>query len=76
MYIGIIILIKSASSIKVSFISVLHNMNGVQFLNATFVLLSAPATAIFPVTKIYTSEWSQRLDSNEFVKNFIGFSCE
>ena len=52
----IVILIKSASSIKVSFISVLHFMNGAQFLNATFVLSSAPTTTIFPVTKIHASE--------------------
>ena len=29
---------------------------GVQFLSATFVLLSAPTTAIFPVNKTYASE--------------------
>ena len=45
-----------ASSRKVSFISVLHFANGVQFLNATFVLALPPATVIFPVTKIYASE--------------------
>ena len=56
LYIGIAILICSASSIKVSFISVLHFLNGAQFLNATFVLLLAPTTAIFPVTKTYASE--------------------
>ena len=64
------------SSIKVSFISVLHFLNGSQFLNATFVLSSAPTTVILPVTKIYPSELSQRLDSNEIVKNLVGFSCE
>ena len=47
---------RSASSIKVSFISVLHFLNDAQLLNATFVLSSAPATAIFPVTKTYASE--------------------
>ena len=46
------------------------------FLNATFVLLLLPVTVIFPITKIYASEQSQRLDSYELVKNFIGFSCE
>ena len=55
MYIDIAILIYSASSIKI-LISVLHLLNGAQFLNATFVLLSAPATAVFPVTRIYASE--------------------
>ena len=66
MYIGIVILIKSDSSTKVSFISVLHFSNGAQFLNATCV--TAPSaispvsaaflllTLIFPVTKIYASE--------------------
>ena len=49
-------LIKFASSTKVSLISVLQFSNGVQFLNATFVLLSSPVTLIFPVTKIYASE--------------------
>ena len=76
MYIGIAILICSASPIKVSFISVLHFLNDAQFLNATFVLLSAPTTAIFLVTKIYASEKSQRRDFIDFVKNFIGASCE
>ena len=47
---------KSASSIKVSFISVLHFLNGEQFLNATFLLLSVPTTLIFPVTKMCACE--------------------
>ena len=41
---------------KGSFISVLYLLNGAQFINATFVLLSPPVTVIFPVTKIYASE--------------------
>ena len=49
-------LIIFASSTKVSFISVLHLLNGAQFLNATFVLSLPPVTVIFPVTKIYASE--------------------
>ena len=56
---------------KASFISVLQSLNGTQFLNATFVFASPPVTAIFPVTEIYASEKSQRLDSNDFVKNVI-----
>ena len=73
---GIAILIKSASSTKVSFISVLHLLNGAQFLNATFVFALPPATVIFPVTKIYASELSQRFDSKDLVKNFISSSFE
>ena len=74
-----------------SLISVLQSSNGAQFLNTTCVaalsgfflwgLSSAAAvivlaTVILPVTKIYASEQSQRFDSNELVKNLIGFSCE
>ena len=54
-------LIKSVSSTKVSFISVLHFLNGAQFLNITCVIalssISSVSTAflllilIFPVTK-------------------------
>ena len=44
-----------------SLISVLHIDNSAQFLNATSI--SFPAfTVIFPVTKIYGSEYLQRLD--------------
>ena len=53
---GIVILIKFASSAKVSFISVLHFSNGAEFLNAAFVLLLPPVTVLFPVTKIHASE--------------------
>ena len=56
LYIGIVILIKFASSTKVSLISVLHFLNGAKFLNATFITLSPAVTLIFPVTKIYASE--------------------
>ena len=48
-------LICTASSTKVSFISVLHFLNGVQFLNATFVLLSPPVALIVHVSKICAS---------------------
>ena len=61
-------LIKSASSSKVSLISVLHGaqLNGAKFLNTTCVAcvisillvlaLFLFLTAISPVTKIYASE--------------------
>ena len=44
-------LIKSVSSTKVSFISVLYFSSGAQFLNTICV-----AAVIYPVTKIYASE--------------------
>ena len=47
-------LICFASSAKVSFICVIHVLNGAQLLNAAFV--SLPPEVIFPVTKIYASE--------------------
>ena len=50
------ILICYALSTKFSFISVLHFLNGEQFLNDTFVFLSPPVTLIFPVTEIYALE--------------------
>ena len=66
LYIGIVILIKSASSTNVSFISALQSLNGEQFLNTTCVAASRAIssvlaaflllTLIFPVTKIYASE--------------------
>ena len=56
LYIGIVISICSASSVKVSLISVLHFVNGAQFLDTLFVLSLAPTTAIFAVTEIYASE--------------------
>ena len=49
-------LIKSVSSTKVSFISVLHFLNGVQFLNITCVAALLGVAVIIPVTKIYASE--------------------
>ena len=55
LYIDIAILICCASATKVSFISVLHFLNGAQFLNATFVFALPPVTVIFLVTKIYAS---------------------
>ena len=58
---GFATLVKSVSSTKVSLISVVHYLNGAQFLNATCVAASISAllflvTVIFPVTKIYASE--------------------
>ena len=57
---------KFASPTKVSFISVLHFLNGAQFLNITCVIAPSAIsavlaaflllTAIFPVTKMYVSE--------------------
>ena len=41
-----------------------------------FVFPLPPVTLIFPVTKIYSSEESQKLDSNELAKNLISSSCE
>ena len=49
-------LICIASSIKVSFISVLHFSNGAQFLNTTCVAAVLGVAIILPVTKIYASE--------------------
>ena len=49
-------LIKFVSSTKVSFISVLHFLNGAQFLNTTCVAALLGVAVIFPVTKIYASE--------------------
>ena len=88
MYIGIVKLIKFASSTRVPSISVEQFLNVAQFLNTTCVAASSgcflwgsiPATTativlvtvIFPLTKIYASEYSQRLDSIDFVYNFIG----
>ena len=60
-----------ASSIKVLFISVLHFSNGAQFLNTTWVAALLGVAVIFPVSKMYVSEKSQRLDSIDLVKNFI-----
>ena len=48
-------LICVASSIKVSFISVLHFSNGAQFLNTTCVAALLGVAVILPVTKIYAS---------------------
>ena len=41
-----------------------------------FVFALPPVTVIFPVTKTYASEQSQRLDSNELVESLILFSGE
>ena len=49
-------LICVASSIKVSFISVLHFPNGALFLNTACVAALLGVALIFPVTKIYASE--------------------
>ena len=48
-------LICVASSIKVSFISVLHFSIGAQFLNTTCVAALLGVAVILPVTKIYAS---------------------
>ena len=45
-----------ASSIKVSFISVLHFSNGAQFLNTTCVAALLGLAVILPVAKIHASE--------------------
>ena len=45
-----------ASSIKVSFTSVLHFSNGAQFLNTTCVAALLGVVVIVPVTKIYAPE--------------------
>ena len=45
-----------ASSIKVSFMSVIHFSNGAQFLNTTCVAALLGVAVILPVTKIYASE--------------------
>ena len=85
LYIDIVILLKSAWSTKVSLISVLQSLNGALFLNTICVIVPSSIlsvlaaflllTVISPVTQIYALELSQRLDSNELVKNFM-FSCE
>ena len=90
MYIGIITLIKFALSTNVPSISAVQFSNGAQLLNATCVAAASGCfhrgglspvaarvliTTIFPVTKMYASEYSQRLDSIDsidFVKKFIG----
>ena len=65
---GVVILIKSVSSTRVSSISVEHFLNGAKFINTTcvaalsdcFLWTGLPAIVlvivIFPVTKIYASE--------------------
>ena len=45
-----------ASSIKVSFISVLHFSNDAQFLDTTCAAAILVVAVILPVTKIYASE--------------------
>ena len=47
--------------------------NGAQFLKATCVASLLGVAILFPVSKISALE---RLDSNEFVKTFIGSLCE
>ena len=49
-------LICVASSINVSFISVLNFSNGAQFLNKTCVAALLGVAVMFPVTKTYASE--------------------
>ena len=45
-----------ASSVKVSFISILHFSNGAQFLNTTCATALLGVAVILPVTKMYASE--------------------
>ena len=62
-------------------ISLIQLMNGAQFLNATPLSLSsacpasasslAPEIVIFPLTRIYTSLYSHKLDFNIAVLNLI-----
>ena len=56
LYIGIVILIKSAFSINMSLVSVLQFLNGAEFLNTTCVTALLGVAVIFPVTKLYASE--------------------
>ena len=41
---------------------VMHFVNGAQSLNTTLILALLPASVMSPVTRIYASEQSQRLD--------------
>ena len=54
-----------------SVICVTHLVKEAQFLNAILVSAFPPAAVMFPVTRIYTSEQSQRLDLITFVSNLI-----
>ena len=55
-----------ALSTCVLFISLIQSVNGAQFLNITFLLLSPapPATDIVPLTSIYASLYSHKIDFN------------
>ena len=48
-----------------------HLIKGAQFLYATLVFAFPPVAVIFPVTRIYASEQSQRFDLMTFVSNLI-----
>ena len=58
----------------INFCQIFFKLNAL--LNAIFVFALTPVTAIFPVTKIYASEESKRLDSINSAKNLIRFSSE
>ena len=47
----------------------MHFVNGEQFLNAFLVSASPPVDVMFPVTRIYASEWSERFDLMTLVSN-------
>ena len=50
---------------------VMHFVNVAPFLNATLVLASPAVAVIFPVTRIYASEQSQRFDLMTYVSNLM-----
>ena len=65
-----------ALSIWVLFILLIQLVNGAQFLNITFLLVLFPSaavllTVIFPLTSIYTSLQSLKLDLSVDVLNLI-----
>ena len=47
----------------------MHFLNGAQFLNATLVFSFPPSAVMSPVTKIYASEFSQKLDLMTLLSN-------
>ena len=50
---------------------VMHFVNGAQSLNTTLILALLPASVMSPVTRIYASEQSQRLDLMAWVSNLM-----
>ena len=75
---------RVASSIKVSFISVLHFPNGAQSLNTTYVAALLDVAVILPVTKMYASECPKGLTQltslktlfHHFVNNYHQIHCQ